>query len=364
MSRLATCPLVGVLWFLAAPAAAIAANTRAAAAAARGVTDARFRALQPGPAAVAALVGTAEAQDEKRCPLVQLSSDLSLNSGYIQWSGQEGTWKTPSDIILGSWRQNYWTAEYGVVRISNLDGQLAAKASLTDASALRAAYNWTVRQNVSRFPPLRELDEQYDLAASAGRREEELAAARIAPPPNATRTTYKVVDCDGRLLYVVQLQAETLRPPAIDLFDQSGVLVAHSLSEHESAKLIFVDTHGYLLATAEAPALNASLQLSDIPRDAANGGILPYQIRFEPGGYANASRLLDVHHRWALAAALQVHAIYDAQGMGTAPPLLTAISVAEWSLSALVLCFIVYLVLYFYRAAFPPAESGFYGKRM
>jgi len=310
------------------------------------------------------VVGSTKAQDQQRCPLVQLSSDISMNAGYVRWSGQSGTWKTPGSIILGSWRQNYYSTDYTDVHISNLDGRLAVTAALTSDDELQTGYKWRVTRPLSDFPPLVDLEAQYDHAASGGGREDELAAAGIVPPANATRITYKLLDCDGRLLFVVQLQAETLRPGAMDVFDQSGALVAHSLQDHASARLTFVDPHGYLLATAEAPALGAGLDLRDVPLGSANGGILPYQIRFESGGYANASRLLDSHYRWALASALQVRAVADAQAAIKQPGLLAAISVAYWCLAALALVAILCLLNVMRRSAFPPADSLVWAKRV
>jgi len=177
----------------------------------------------------------------------------------------------------------------------------------------------------------------------------------VVPQAGPSTESYVALsDCEDQLLFVTRLAAprQSGLPGGIDIFDLDGGLAAHGIVDDPVvARYQFVDANGFLLATSEAPGLQQNIPMKDLPLDGRKGNVLPYALRFEQGGYVNASRLLEVDYRWALAAALQARALADAHA-GWAPRAASAVEVLYWCLAAfgllacLCACGAVYRVVY------------------
>lgn len=124
---------------------------------------------------------------------------------------------------------------------------------------------------------------------------------------------------EGELLFMISLReipgslqaGRTLGE--ISIYDASGNLVAHSLRDIMIDKYEFIDPDsGYLLATGESPALGLNIAIKDLPVDWSKADVRPFGLRFELGGYAQSSKLLEANFRWVIAVALQARALRDA----------------------------------------------------
>eukprot|EP00932_Pfiesteria_piscicida_P004636 SRR837773.14540.p2 GENE.SRR837773.14540~~SRR837773.14540.p2 ORF type:complete len:165 (-),score=37.09 SRR837773.14540:28-522(-) len=134
----------------------------------------------------------------------------------------------------------------------------------------------------------------------------------------------------------------------MDIYDRNGTLVAHTLTNSRVARHLFVDPQGYLLATAEAPRLSDSIAYRALPKDAARGGVLTYQLKIERGGYTNSSALLDQENLWVLAAVVQLRAIQDGRSL-FAPVLPQILPWAYWLVAAALAALVLGVCLIFNR---------------
>lgn len=337
-----------------APGAAATAGVAAAAAAAAvapasaaAPVDAASSQSAPGeaPAPVAAPMprspGSTVAEDQQRCPMIKLTSSLFLSPQYVTFGGQTGGWRaTPSGITIGSWSQTFLSQRWNDVYFNDLDGRFAVKAEETTDLELMKRHGWRIAgvppsyANFTNFVKSWEAA-QYMTTFHTEVDPENPSSVRIVQPTplaesHANKTTIALTDCEGELLFVVKMQPTNAHfIGGFDIFDRSGLLVARSLAETRVARHLLVDGRGYLLATAEAPKINASILFENLPKDPAKGGILAYEVRFEQGGYKDASRLLDANFRWVLVAALQMRALSDGRAVW-APSLPDALPVVYW----------------------------------
>lgn len=308
------------------------------------------------------------AQDQGRCPLVKLPEIVALHAKDTSATGQSGIWETSNNVELSSWRQSFLSRNWKTMNIRNLDQRLALQASIISEEDLEFMFDWKVGFLPMDYPVISRLENvmlvsQYNtrfdnMASALAKNDFESASDPLANKSPETWTTAPILDCDGRLLFVVRLLKPYLDglPGGIDIYDRNGRLVAHALTDPKVARYQFIDTKGYLLATAEAPGLNLNVSKEDLPRDPSRGNILPYAISFEPGGYANASQLLDVDHRWAIAAAVQLRATHDAQA-GWKPGILEFLVAIYWLIAILVIVFVICACIYLHRLVYPRRKS-------
>jgi len=266
------------------------------------------------------IVSSSEGQDQQRCPLLSLPADVIVTPEMASWLRVTGDWRTPNDIVLATWEQNLFTTRFRRLYVKNaVEGHLAVQTRTLADRDLKLLYGF---------------DEPAVPGASTA-----------------------LIDCDKRLLFVVR---ELTDPPqALNIYGRDGSLLATTITAyHDIPRYQFVDpTHGFLLAIAESPGIWANVSRSNIPVDAARGYIMPYQIHFYPGGYANYSRLMDIDYRWVIAAAVQVQAVNAAQ-KGFRPWLsLTVLQLLIAASICVGLALTGLVIFTFYRCVYPHHET-------
>lgn len=280
-------------------------------------------------------------QDEQRCPVVRLTQRLNLDAGYMSWSGQAGSWRVmPSAVKLASWEQSYFSQAWGTVFFRDLDGRQAVRAEDTTDEQLFRRFGWKAGHGPDYYPKVVELQARWEAVVRAGRlwtktwpNDAGVTHVVAMHQPASTWSTVVILDCEGRLMFVVKLQKSARFPGAVDVYDNEGSLLAHSVTDVLVERHQFIDTEGYLLATAEAPGLGRNVSFQQLPRDSARGGIFAYELQFEHGGYNGASQLLEEDYRWVLAAVVQLRAIHDGWGENS-PALPQILPVAYWLAAA------------------------------
>lgn len=249
----------------------------------------QVRAVNERPTSVAeaeVLFDSTPAQDAKRCKILKLPDDLQVVAEHQSWRRMTGGWFAHNNVKLGSWTQNHLSLSYSNVYIhSEVDRGLAAEVSLKTDDEMRFLYGWVV-------------DPQ--------------------PEPGLN---IPLVDCDKRLMFVVRQRATELRE--LDIYTPTGHLIVTSIVDWAIERVQFVGTNGYLVATAESPAVFANISRELLSPDPAKGNVLPYGIHFEVGGYDDASGLLDSEYHWVIASAVQMRALLYAENadlLGGPPP--------------------------------------------
>jgi len=235
------------------------------------------------------------AQDDGQCPMVKLSSRVAL----VARSNSGGEWVTSDNVGLASWRRSSWSQTWKSMQAMTGDGRVALQVDFMTKQQLLDLYDWRVTKNASSFPAIDSLQRRWDAAMFDDPKGRPLPLRYFA-----------VTDCKEQLLFVVQLKAHIGVPTQIDIFDNTGKIVAYALASRKVARYQFVDTQGHLLASAESPGLNQSVSWN-VSMQQYEEKVAPYDVLFERGGYANASRLLEVDYRYAIAAALQACAVSD-----------------------------------------------------
>jgi len=248
-----------------------------------------------------------------------------------------------SNIILGSWKQNFAfpadaLSAWRRVRVSNLDSIQTFSAEEVLPEDLIKRFNWRAGLGPRNYSAIVELERPWRQAAHLTKvwdLEEGLVTAKGLESPKKEPPAYvALLDCEDILQFVVVLQKASRYPGGVDVYDSKGMLVAHSLTDMNQARHQFVDTQGHLLVTAEAPGLNQNISFANIPLDPAMGDVFTYVMKFELGSYSGASQLLEPDFRWILAAAVQMRAVID--GRTALPPMLPEIlPVIYWIVTAI-----------------------------
>jgi len=225
-------------------------------------------------------------QDEHRCSVLKLPEDLQLVAEHQSWRRMTGAWFAHNNVKLGTWMQSHLSSSYDTVYIHNeVDRGLSAEVSLKTDDEMRFLYGWVLESQ---------------------------------PVPGLN---IPLVDCDKKLMFVVRQRATELRE--MDVYAADGVLLATTLVDWNIERVQFVGTNGYLIATAESPAVFANISRDALSRDPTKGDVLPYGIHFEVGGYDGASGLLDAEFHWVIASAVQMRALLYAENadlLGGVPP--------------------------------------------
>lgn len=285
------------------------------------------------------------AQDLQRCPVLKLPDDAILAAKRRSWLALYGEWSTANGVTLATWEQNYLGMGFsrdikriGVYIRSAATGQVAIRTRyFTDEEMLRL-YDWKMTSNQSWDESL------YNLA---------------------------IFDCVGTLMYVVkgqlpQIKGEDLIPNQIKLYSRDATLLAKSDVQGAVLRYQFVDPNSnYLIATAEAPGINASIKSADIPSAVEVGDVLPFGFHFESGGYTNSSAFMDPGYRWVLAAAVQALAIYKAQAVEMPWTIITVVEATLITAAVLAALLVVGLLYGTFRCVYPVGYLGtkdYYGR--
>lgn len=253
-------------------------------------------------------------QDALRCPLLKLPSVVYLQNDAAL---PKGSWKNSVGATLATW------SGLNMVKINSLASEkLALQAKPLSGQWLEKMYGW-----ISKPVYLQDSEGIYEA----------------------------LIDCDGRLMYVVQLSPiidGSLAPGhPIQIYGKDGTLLAASLSDQTVERISFVDLNGALLATAESPGLYSNFSRASVIT-ASNGVPLSYQINFEPGSYLNASRFLEEEYRWVIASAVQVRAVYNA-GYTAPSTFSTSLAIAIWIGIFLAICILGCIMWGVYRLVYP-----------
>jgi hypothetical protein len=268
-------------------------------------------------------VTASPAQDRQRCPALKLPTSFYGAARYSSWRRLYGEWNTGNDVTVATFEQNYLNIGFSrdvktvqVTIYTAATGQVAARTRPFSDEQLLTSFNW-------KSPVL---NNSYAVANGTN----------VTNGTWANNDTYAdwnlaIFDCVGTLMYVVKQKNLHPLPNEILLYSRDGKLISSSQTGHPVLRYQFVDpSSGYLIATAEAPGINASITRKDIPVNDELGNVLPFGFKFEEGGYANSSALMENEYRWVLATAVQALAIYKAEER-----------LSSWTLIAVVEAFLI-----------------------
>lgn len=248
-------------------------------------------------------------QDRQQCATISLPQEFYMLSDDLSVWKQSGTWVDGDGLHLAFWMRNLFSFHWRTVFLSSPSSVMAVKAPVETEAVLHQDYRFWVSQLPTDYPALKPYETRTvrNAGTSMGTT---LGDATVVP----------FLDCAGELLFVAAYykgegpyqSGDPMWPGFVDVYDRDGNLVAHSLDKVHTLRFQFVDTNGHLLATVESPGVGHNISKEHLQRDAGRGNVVPYQIRYEPGGYANSSRLLAPEFRWVLAQAAQVRALFEA----------------------------------------------------
>lgn len=284
-------------------------------------------------------VTASPAQDHQRCPIVKLPNSFVTSASYASHFSIAGTWSYTNSVKLASWEQNFLSMGFSrdlhkvttVIRTASTN-QVAIRTRPFTNREMETLFNWKAANayfDMNKTMPM------------------EQASLQVFRDFNIA-----IFDCVGTLMYVVR--ENTQSPREVQVFSRDGSLIAKSHVGDPVLKYQFIDPQsGYLIATAEAPGINASIPLKDIPASVAEGGVVPVAFHFERGGYTNSSPLMDIEYHWVLATAVQALSIYRADAGDASWQLTTVVE------GFLILCLLAVVLVFggslfcIYRCVFP-----------
>lgn len=254
--------------------------------------------------------GSTGHQDMQECPLIRLPDSFILLPGDLSTFKQAGKWVDEGGMQLAYWMRNFLSMSWDTVYLANANNQMAVKGPVSTEQMTYKDYGFVSTKLPSSYPGLRPF-EARKVHNARKKKGSTLGDSTVVP----------FLDCGGDLLFVAAFYAEQPAPNEhlmgqpgwVDIYDRDGNLLAHTIDSMDVFRSEFVDTNGHLLAIAESPAVGQNVSRSDMPRDPIHGNVLPYSLRFEKGGYANASRLMDAEFRWVIAYAVQVRAVFEGE---------------------------------------------------
>jgi len=305
------------------------------------------------------------AQDQQRCPILKLPATFTGAAKAKSWRSLSGEWNAGNDVTLATWEQNYLTMGFSRnVKLVSLyirtaaTGQVAFRTRPFSDKEMKTLYNWK--------PADKKLE---DKTAVAGQLKAD--AAKSTEASNGTTLeeysdfNLAIFDCVGALMYVVK-EKKQIPVDLIEVYSRDGTLISKSDVGGDIMRYQFEDpSSGYLIATAEAPGINASIKRKDIPHDVELGNVLPFGFKFEEGGYKNSSALMETDYRWVLATAVQALAIFKAKEEAVPWTLFTAVEAFWVACIALALLITGGLFYSIYLCVFPGgvyADEYYYGR--
>jgi len=274
-------------------------------------------------------------------PFVAAGHMYLTPSGSSLTSGQWGEWRLaedPDSIVPSKWHLDFLAWNWQVIHVTNTaDGSASVMASPISEDHLKKLYNWTASDKNSadhRWDFLREwfapnvafwFDQQpYRFGMANATYPTTFTAAPSAQAsalPYPTWSHWSLTDCKDNLVAVVRAEnTDAQQAGKMLVFNSVGELAAVALPDPILARYQFIDVNGYLLATAEAPTLNANITYKELPRREDLGYVVPYTMHWELGGYNMSSDLIREDSRWILSLAIQVRALQDAH-QNFIPPL-------------------------------------------
>jgi len=280
-------------------------------------------------------------------------------TGASLWQGQWGNWRLseePNSIATSSWSVNFMHSDWQTLHIKSDSGNLAVVAKPMSDEELRKSYHWVAQDNHGKWDFMTELFAQamalyYD---SRNYTIEQTGLHRLTALPTAERTafgqgafeTWAVMDCKENLVAVLKLEkTQGLRPGRTVIYNKKGVKAADTLPDPVVDRVQFIDINHHLMATAEAPTLDANVAMEAMPRRRELGMVLPYSVHFELGPYRLSSDLLKPEMRWIIGTAVQVRALQDAHA-DFVPPLVDD----RWLLLSILLSVLIVAMLLVFLA--------------
>lgn len=209
---------------------------------------------------------------------LRLDGDIKLVPDYNQWLGNAGHWDTWSKSGIIEWSQLLASYSYDEV-FFKIKGESFVKVRVLSRATL-ANFN---------FP-------------SATRDHENEATAMA------------VIDCEERLLYVIQED----HTPAnnMQILDASGNLLATVTADPLKYLLIIETREKQPLGFAESPMIgsNTRKEVAALP-DPSKGNVRSWEVHFQASQLTvTGGRVLsEVDMKWILAVSVQMHAIREAQ---------------------------------------------------
>jgi len=258
-------------------------------------------------------------------PFVAAGHMYLTPSGSSLTSGQWGEWRLaedPDSIVPSKWHLDFLAWNWQVIHVTNTaDGSASVMASPISEDHLKKLYNWTASDKNSadhRWDFLREwfapnvafwFDQQpYRFGMANATYPTTFTAAPSAQAsalPYPTWSHWSLTDCKDNLVAVVRAEnTDAQQAGKMLVFNSVGELAAVALPDPILARYQFIDVNGYLLATAEAPTLNANITYKELPRREDLGYVVPYTMHWELGGYNMSSDLIREAHSLLLCLLL------------------------------------------------------------
>eukprot|EP00927_Polykrikos_kofoidii_P061672 TRINITY_DN56505_c0_g1_i1.p1 TRINITY_DN56505_c0_g1~~TRINITY_DN56505_c0_g1_i1.p1 ORF type:complete len:462 (+),score=36.46 TRINITY_DN56505_c0_g1_i1:130-1386(+) len=268
-------------------------------------------------------------QDSQRCAVVDLPLDIISKPSQFASTMQTGHWRSVADVQYGVWKQDYMSSSWQTVYVGDNIGKLGAKVEPITPGDLLTRYDW--KETPQNSPSLA-VHTQLERA--------------VNDEPIHTYQTYAIIDCEGTLMFVLNLRF--VYPKMISVYDKAGRLVAHTAGQWSDDKREFIDPNGYLLATARplTPTVRQPRPFSSTERSPID----PYRMTFEQGGFKNASFLLDEDYRWVLVTAMEVYALVDSYNSWEPPT--RGVGLGPFVVVGLVAC-MGFLCYTLFRLAYP-----------
>lgn len=281
------------------------------------------------------ILGTDVTAAPKQCASMSLQDDVALEVFASHWWGQTGAWSPSFDQNAGAiadWSLSYGNMSWKIGIRNRSTVQLVSFAEVVTDDVLKSRFGWvpmplpvnlTIKMDFQEHHAalvmsshLQELNTSISLVHG----DPSVVMLNVSNLPQANpRSNVVLTDCEGTLLYVVSLWESPgfLKQPTtigiIEIYNEPGRLIAYSVREPDYHKYLFVEPErGYLLATAESPAIGLNITFQDVPTDPYKGDVRTYGMHFERGGYVGASPLMNEDLRWVIAAAVQARALRDA----------------------------------------------------
>lgn len=302
-----------------------------------------------------------QAQDSGDCkqPFLAANSMYLTATGASLWTGQWGKWRLsedPDSIATSSWRVNFLQSDWQTLHINSDSGKLAVVVKPMSDEELRESHNWVAQDIGGKWDFMTELfapamalyydSRNYSIKQTGRHRLSAQPDAKGIAFGRGAWETWAVMDCKDGLVAVLKLEKTLgLRPGRTIIYNKKGVKAADTLPDTTVDRVQFIDVNHHLMATAEAPNLNANVAMEAMPRRRELGMVLPYTVHFELGPYELSSDLLKPEMRWIIGAAVQVRALQDAHA-DFVPPLVDD----RWLLLSIFLAVLLMVLLLVFLA--------------
>jgi hypothetical protein len=298
-------------------------------------------------------IASSPAQSQGRCPILKLPSEMVMASSSSSWLGLKGHWYTSSSVEIANFDQSFFSFTPWHFNMSLKTVNF--RAASTWRTAVRTKV-YTDKEMLYHFDwkPSGVSPGQVNASSSTN---SSIAAIQTEDPINIA-----MLDCVGNLMYV----ARSTNSLDLIIYSREGFIIASAIIEAPVLRMQWVyPPNNYLIATVEAPGIDAKIQLNDIPKDVEFGGVVPFGVQYAPSPYKGSSQLMEDEFRWVIPVAVQAHWIFLADRTNQDWGIVSA----SWFLCTLtyLLALLIFVgaLFFIYRCVYPHYDdlvTNHYGK--